>query len=695
MTLKNEIFEGIAAYKALTPSKQDDYYDYRLQQLKQKQKDDDAVKAGGQAEIDAANKRRAGGPPAPTTPTVASTAMPGSPQTAMNTSSWDPTQPVSQANLPVDRRGGMIRAFRPGGPVTPTYPTDQTDQTDDDEPDEDDDDELLPSQPGQDQPTVAKYADGGSSREPDQSEVDRIVTQVLSDDRSLAVPQRTPEQREEAIWGKDTTARANAARDAAIADVRARRAVQPTPGEDRAVAPDWPPPDDRAPPQGPDMSQSTPGFDGAVPYAPTGNTTLGQAATATRNAILPPTSTPPPPGAAPPAPPPPAPPAAPAPPVGAGAGVAPGGTQVAAAAPPAAPNFGPSLGVPPAALQTTPPPPPPAARPSGPTGSATSPAPPPGNATGNANSPTTAPKGSLRDPNRVTAFDPTADVNDPDNAHRVDQSGRVVQPTQQDMHEVLRAGMTAAPGGGAQQPQPGEGAVSRPVFNQFVAAHNPGGRLTPGQALMVGMVGKYKVLLSQGRQAEASQMAWGLMQAANLEAASWGDVAHDQLRANNLPGAVNSIAKAADLQPDGMHHRPSADGRSIETYDNSGRLTASTPIDGRTALAAAMGLQDGTMMWQALQQTVASMQKPDRNAEGRQLTNELRRQQIEGAKLRNKKLASAGTGGGGSSSAAQELAALFHQTGATQPTGTTRGQGGGEDDSWIDREPADPREEPD
>ena len=113
MTLKNEIFEGIAAYKGLTATPQDDYYKYRLQQLKKQQKDDDAVAQGAKDEIAARNKQLAG-PPGTTVPTVASTATPGSTQTAMNTSSWDPTQAVSQTNMPVDRRGGMIQAVTSG-----------------------------------------------------------------------------------------------------------------------------------------------------------------------------------------------------------------------------------------------------------------------------------------------------------------------------------------------------------------------------------------------------------------------------------------------------------------------------------------------------------------------------------------------------------------------------------------------------
>ena len=113
MTLKNEIFEGIAAYKGLTPTSQDDYYNYRLQQLKKQQKKDDEVEAEGKAEVDRQNARRMG-VTGPVAPTVASSAVPGSPQTAMATG-WDPSQPAGPDNIPVARQGGMIRKFADGG----------------------------------------------------------------------------------------------------------------------------------------------------------------------------------------------------------------------------------------------------------------------------------------------------------------------------------------------------------------------------------------------------------------------------------------------------------------------------------------------------------------------------------------------------------------------------------------------------
>ena len=789
MTLKNEIFEGIAAYKGLTPTSQDDYYNYRLQQLKNKQKKDDEVEAEGKAEVDRQNARRMG-VTGPVAPTVASSAVPGSPQTAMATG-WDPSQPAGPDNVPVARQGGMIRKFRPGGPVTPPEPDDDDDEEDDSDPFID----RLLSPLGRDAPTEAKakrkalktdtpvqsFADGGSaggSGSPDPNlpdpgdapPVDNLIRELL---------QRGNEQAGERInrdvgepwtvlapnseWAKEgATQRAanlDKTRGAQARDEQAFQTsaptVQPTTRAGRvltAINDVVSPPGSRGETTRRERDladvrtarDKIPGL--LTPSTPGEVATTSEAAAAKQREVArggpEPTPEPPDPtdpavlagiepsswtdraldtarsaadaipamvrraaGAAEPA------------PVGAGAGTA-AGPQVAAAAPAAPPRPTqppptalqprtpwtqqapqPSLGLPAEALQrpsAAPPPaqaPPPAAPPApktGPTGTSSSPAPPaPGSTTPNA--PSTAPKppkGSLGDQTREKAFDPTADMNDPGNAHRVDTSGQTINVTPQDIHTVLGAGMSQAPAGGA-MPPPGQGAVSRPMFNQWIAAHDQGGRLTSGQALIAGMVGKYKALLSQGRQAEASQMAWGLMQAANLEAASYGDVAADAYKAGDQRGVTSAVAKAADLQPDGMHHRPSADGRSVETYDSNGRLTGVTRMDGSMALAAIMGLRDGTLMWQALQQAVASTQKPDRNAEGRQLTNELRRQQIEGARLRNKKLASGGGGGGGGTAAGQQLASLFGQT---KPEAYTGGRPQGSDDSWIDAEHPDPVE---
>lgn len=299
------------------------------------------------------------------------------------------------------------------------------------------------------------------------------------------------------------------------------------------------------------------------------------------------------------------------------------------------------------------------------------------------------PKGSLGDQTRTEAFDPTGtqrpqDLADPRNAGAVDTAGRTVGTglNTAEIRQTVAGAMQAAPPNtnGAV----GDNAVSRDTFRQFVSTHDEGGKLTPGQAMLVGMVGRYKGLLAQGRMKEAQQMAWGLIQASNIEASAYAKVAMDQMRSGDQRGMVQNLAKSADHVPDGMVHRPGADGKSIETYDQSGKLVSRLPMDGRVALQLAMGLSDGSLMWQALQQTAESMKTPDKNAEGRQLDNEYKRRQIENAILRNKKLAG---GGGGKAVAAPSAAAArvdARLPGMPQIPGTSsRSQGGGEADSAL------------
>lgn len=330
-------------------------------------------------------------------------------------------------------------------------------------------------------------------------------------------------------------------------------------------------------------------------------------------------------------------------------------------------------------------------------GAGARPAPPLGS--GGANMPSTAPKGSLTDQTRTRAFDPT----DPNDAREAAErnvrmaTGESRAVTPQDIQQTLAGAMQSAPSQGGQPPVVGQGAISRPVFQQFVQAHNQGGKLPPGQAALVGMVGKYRELLRQGRPQEAATMAWSVLQAANLEAASAAMEAGDFLKQGNQRAAVASLAQAIDYVPDGKIHRADPSGQFITTIDpNTGQPTARTPMTPQVILQLAMGLADGSMLWNALQQSASVLTKPDRNAEGRALTNELRRQQIEGAKLRNKKLASGGTGKAAPapSGKAAEADAILGNFQPRNPTpARPTAQGGGEDGMPIDYDPGGGRDE--
>ena len=236
-------------------------------------------------------------------------------------------------------------------------------------------------------------------------------------------------------------------------------------------------------------------------------------------------------------------------------------------------------------------------------------------------------------------------------------------------------------------PPVGHLAASRPAFNAYVNHHNQGGKLTAGEAMLVGMVSDYKTLLKQGRVKQANEMAYGLLQAANLEAASHGMVARDKMAAGDYRGAAESMITGLNYIADGVSQRISADGQSMESYDpRTGQVTARTPLDGRLILAGIMGLANGDLFWKTLQASAAHLQKPDTGAEGRQLSNELKRRQIALAEKRlnaptgGRGRASAGTSGG-MSGFQRDLARI---RGEKVDTGGGGGGGGGTDTSYGD-----------
>lgn len=345
---------------------------------------------------------------------------------------------------------------------------------------------------------------------------------------------------------------------------------------------------------------------------------------------------------------------------------------------------------------------PPVANPQpGPTGTAGNRAPPAGSTS--ANMPTGAPKtgqddgmapgpggtrvrrGSLQDQTRVAAFDPVADFNDP---NRAPATAPLSSYTPQDLQQTLAGAASVATPGPV-----GQGAVPRTTFDPYWQKHSQGGKFTPGEAMLVGMLSDYKMLLSQGRVDQANKMAYGLIQAASLEAASYGMVARDALKAGDHVSALNNGVMALNYLPDGKTFKASPDGKTIMAYDaQTGQQTGSAQVTPQQLLALITGISDGSLLWQALQSSASMLVKPDRNAEGRQLTNALRREQIEGARLRNAKLRSGGGGKAapGFSDPAARLNALLSggQRGGGSEGTTPRAQG--DDTSYIDVETADP-----
>lgn len=289
------------------------------------------------------------------------------------------------------------------------------------------------------------------------------------------------------------------------------------------------------------------------------------------------------------------------------------------------------------------------------------------------------PTGAIRteDPRtRTAAFDPGSERISPSGqtaARQFNQQGQLIVPTRQELQQMVA---TAAQGrmdanGGA--PAIGDGAVSRQNARAAVRQVDPTGQLTEGQALLVFMHSKYRQLLAHGYTKEAAEMAWGLIQAANLEAASLGLQARDQIRAGDYAAGRQTLANAANWAPDGMVHKATPNG--IATYDSNGRLVGQMPVDGKEALRLALGFADGSLIWSALQGAVQSRMPVDKDAEGRGLRNDLTRVQIETAKQRLQALRARGQGGGAQ---AQDLERFILTRGRMPQQASSGGGGGGE-----------------
>lgn len=315
------------------------------------------------------------------------------------------------------------------------------------------------------------------------------------------------------------------------------------------------------------------------------------------------------------------------------------------------------------------------------------PAPPPGSQP--ANTPSTAPKpvqtalnagpppamkGSLGDKTRVAAYDPVADADDPRNVRAVDAGGRAYSP--EEIQQVLGGAASAAKTGPNGEPPPiGQGTVSRGNFNAYVQHHSQGGKFSPGEAMLAGMMSDYRMLLKQGRIQQANMMAYGLIQAASIEAASYGRVAGDQLKQGNYGAALANVVKGANYLPDGLTFKVGPDGKSIVATNNAGEVTAHQPVTPQQIIAMVTGLADGTLLWQTLQSSAAMLQKPDRNVEGRALSNQIKRNNLILQEQKIRKGQGGGGGAAGPSAAATEvssrLAALGGGGGATSPNPTT------------------------
>jgi len=290
--------------------------------------------------------------------------------------------------------------------------------------------------------------------------------------------------------------------------------------------------------------------------------------------------------------------------------------------------------------------------------------------------PGVVPSGSVGDQRRVTAFDPTRETSnyirvDPATGQvtRLDPNAITIQRTASTQgygpdHNAAQASLDKALMGGANYAQylthggdgtkqqrdshalyAGVGAMDVPTSRGIVSAWNNGGQLNPSQAMMRYMVYKYESLVAQGQSAKADQMAFEVMQRANLEAAKYGNQAVQYVQQGNMPAAMKSLQVAHGWTPDHTELAFTKDGKSFVLRNEYTGQPLHPPmrVTPQSILAAALGLGDGTAFWNHLANRVqyARAQK-DKNAEGRAIINENNRMRGE---LLRRKLQGGGKGG--------------------------------------------------
>jgi hypothetical protein len=277
--------------------------------------------------------------------------------------------------------------------------------------------------------------------------------------------------------------------------------------------------------------------------------------------------------------------------------------------------------------------------------------------------------GSIGDPRRTAAFDPTADINDPRNVHAV-QPGGATDPAQMKLIESAKADFQKAVDGGVHFAQylthqgenhahakvgeqalhAGVGAVDPKTAQGIYQAWSENGKLDPGAALTRYMVYKYNALSATGHVAEANQMAFEILQRLNVEAARAGGIAIDFLQAGNLDASLAALQQAHGYTPDGLKLAVAKDKSHAVMIDEFTGQPTTRPfvITPQFILGSAMGMRSGRGMWNALairaQQMAGHGKTADKDAEGRALRNELTRERIRVLRARG---AGGGRGRGG------------------------------------------------
>lgn len=155
----------------------------------------------------------------------------------------------------------------------------------------------------------------------------------------------------------------------------------------------------------------------------------------------------------------------------------------------------------------------------------------------------------------------------------------------------------------------GEGSVSPAEYNDVMKTVDPKGELPESARRVAALNAVYRYYLDRGDVDKANKAAASLVQTARLEAAKYGTVALQALKSGDQQGAIKAIQAGYDATPDGKDLQVDAATGTFKQVDSkSGQATGEGKITPEALIAAAEGLQNGSMYWE---QVMAAAQQRD------------------------------------------------------------------------------------
>jgi hypothetical protein len=157
----------------------------------------------------------------------------------------------------------------------------------------------------------------------------------------------------------------------------------------------------------------------------------------------------------------------------------------------------------------------------------------------------------------------------------------------------------------------GEGAMSPSEANAVKRSVDPNGTLDDSMANIAGLEALHKYYLAQGNIAGAGQTAAAMLLYSRETAAQYGSEAYNRLHKGDMHGAIKAIERGCDEVPDGMTVRGDVrpDGNvNVSQLDMQGNPVNQKVATPQEIMGAALGLKNGTLYWNLLNEATAGKQ---------------------------------------------------------------------------------------